>query len=89
MGALRPQAPDQGRNAPGLPPGDITYMGILYAHRLSRQKTNGGKLGCLHKATAGNCFFTAFGNIRKCGSRGIIPLVGHGAKPRRFLFIKS
>ena len=38
MGALRPQAPDQGRNAPGLPLGDITYMGVLYAHRLSRRE---------------------------------------------------
>ena len=132
LGALRPQTPDQGRNAPGPSLGETACKNIPDKRRLPRWgirklgasgprkpgksqgksllfprdyslafpgcKTSGmaAKGGRARSATLASWAIPAkqqreascldsLSNIRKCGSREIISLVGCGAKPRWFL----
>ena len=64
----------------GLFPGFPRMRSIRVGRqRRPGQKHNGSKLGRFPQTTAGNCFISASGNIRRRGCRGSSPAAGSGA----------
>ena len=86
--SLRASGPRKPGKSPG---GKLAFPGGLFPgfprmlcirvgrQRRPGQKHNGGKFCYPFQATAGICFLSASGNIRRRGCRGSSPAVGSGA----------